>query len=113
MYEKHRHELVNEPKKQPKRRFVHSDLALKIIMNCRTDESYNLKKNLGFKLHDAINTKEQTVLKSIKDTFEEGDMQSQYSIFYYRIDLYFHKYKIAIEVDKLGQADRKRARKRT
>ena len=41
----HRYELVNTPKKQPNRRFLHSDLALKLIMNCRTDESCNLKKN--------------------------------------------------------------------
>ena len=39
-------------------------------MNCRADES---KKNLGFRLHDVINTKEQTVLKSIKDAFEGED----------------------------------------
>ena len=28
------------------------------------------QKNLGFKLHDVINTKEQTRINSIKDTFE-------------------------------------------
>ena len=54
---------------------MRSDLALKIIINCRTDESCNLKRNLGFRLLDMINTKEQTVLKSIKDAFEEEDMQ--------------------------------------
>ena len=53
-----------------------------------------------------INTKEQTVLKSIKDAFEGEDMQTQYSVLSYRIDLYFHKYKLAIEVDELGHADR-------
>ena len=65
MYKKHRHELVNDPKKQPNRIFLRSDLALKIIMNCRADESCNLKRNLGFRLHDVIITKEQTVLESI------------------------------------------------
>ena len=53
-----------------------------------------------------INSKEQTVLKSIKDAFEGEDMQTQYSVLGYRIDLYFHKYKLAIEVDELGHADR-------
>ena len=62
--------------------------------------------NLGFRLHDVINTKEQTVLKSIKDAFEGEDMQTQYSVLSYRIDLYFHKYKLAIEVDELGHNDR-------
>ena len=105
-YKKHRYELVNEPKKQPNRRFLRSDLALKITMNCRTDESCNLKRNLGFRLHDVINTKEQTVLESIKDVFEGENMQTQYGVLGYRIDLYFHKYKLAIEVDEFGHADR-------
>ena len=53
--------------------------ALKVIMDRTTNESCNLKRNLGFKLHDVINTKEQSVLKSIKDTFEGEDMQTQSS----------------------------------
>ena len=75
-------------------------------MDCRTDESCNLKINLGFTLHDVINTKEQTVTNSIKDAFEGEDMQTQYTVLGYRIDLYFHKYKLAIEVDELGHNDR-------
>ena len=69
-------------------------------MDCRTDESCNLKRNLGFRLHDKINTKEQTVLKSIKDAFGGEDMQTQHSVLGWRIDLYFHKHKLAIEVDE-------------
>ena len=53
-----------------------------------------------------INTKEQTVLKSIKDAFEGEDMQTQYTVIDYRIDLYFHKHKLAIETDELGHTDR-------
>ena len=75
-------------------------------MDCRTDESCNLKRNLGFRLHDVINTKEQTVINSIKDAFEGEDIQTQYSVLGYRIDLYFHNYTLAIEVDELGHADR-------
>ena len=106
VYKKHRYELVDKPKKQPNRRFLRSDLALKVIMDCRTDESCNLKRNLGFTLDDVINTKEQTVINSIKDTFERENMQTQYTVLNYRIDLYFHKYKLAIEVDELGHNDR-------
>ena len=106
IYKKHRYELVDEPIKQPNRRFLRSDLALKIIMGCRTDESCSFKRNLRFKLHDVINTKEQTVINSIKDAFEGEDMQTQYSVLGYRIDLYFHKYKLAIKVDELGHVDR-------
>ena len=106
VYKKHRYELVNRPKKQPNRGFLCGDLALKVMMDCRTDESWIFKRNLGFRLHDVINTKEQTVINSIKDAFEGEDMQTQYSVLGYRIDLYFHKHKLAIEVDELGHADR-------
>ena len=75
-------------------------------MDCRIDESWSLKINLGFNLHDVINTKEQTVLRSIKDEFEREDMQTQYTVIGHRIDLYFHKHKLATEVDELGHADR-------
>ena len=43
-------------------------------MDRRTDKSCNVKRNLGFRLHDVINTKEETVLKSIKDPFEGEDV---------------------------------------
>ena len=102
-FKKHRYELVDEPIKQPNRRFLRIDLALKIRMDCRTDESCTLKRNLGFNL---IITKEQAVLRSIKDAFEGEDMQTQYAVIGYIIDLYFHKYKLAIEVDELRHADR-------
>ena len=70
IYKKCRYELVNKPIKQSDRRFLHIDLTLKIIMDCRTDKSCSFLKKLGFKLYDVINTKEQTVINSIKDTFE-------------------------------------------
>ena len=53
-----------------------------------------------------INTKEQAVIKLIKDAFERQDMQTQYSVLGYRIDIYFPKHKLAIEVDELGHADK-------
>ena len=46
-------------------------------MDCRTVESCNLKRNLGFTLHDVSNTKEQTIINSMKDVFEGEDMQTQ------------------------------------
>ena len=73
-YKKCRYELIDDPIKQSNRRFIRNDLALKIIMDCKTDESCNLKRNLRFTLHDVINTKEQTVINSIKDAFEGENM---------------------------------------
>ena len=57
-------------------------------------------------LHDVVNTKKQTIINSIKDAFEEKDMQTQHTGIGCRIDLYFHEYKLAIGVDELGHNDR-------
>ena len=42
VYKKHIYELVNKPKKQQSRRSFRSDLALKVIIDYRTDESCSL-----------------------------------------------------------------------
>ena len=68
IYKKIRYELVDKPIKQPNRKFVRVDLVLKILMDC---------KKLGFKLYDVINTKEQTIINSIKNTFEGENIQNQ------------------------------------
>ena len=75
-------------------------------MDCRTDKSYSFSKNIGFKLRNVINTEEQTIVNSIKNTFERENIQTQYSVLDYRIDLYFHEYKLPIEVDELGHTNK-------
>ena len=39
-------------------------------------------------------------------SFEGENMQTQYNVLSYRIDLYIHDYKLAIEIDKNGHSDR-------
>ena len=51
-------------------------------------------------------TKEQSVLKSIMEVFEGENMQTQYCVLGYKIDLYFHGYRLAIEIDEKGHRDR-------
>ena len=51
-------------------------------------------------------TKEQSVLRPIMEVFEEGNMQTQYCVLGYKIDLYFHDIKLAIEIDEKGHKDR-------
>ena len=75
-------------------------------MDCGTDKSCIFQRKLGFKLHDVINTKEQTIKNPTKDTFEGENIQTQYSFLGYRIDLYFHEYKLPIEVEELGHTNR-------
>ena len=50
--------------------------------------------------------KEQSALRSVKNALEGENMQIQYSVLTNRTDLYFHKYKLAVEVDELGHCDR-------
>ena len=40
------------------------------------------------------------------DAFEGENMQTQYSVLGYKIDLYFHDYKLGLEVDEKGHKDR-------
>lgn len=68
-------------------------------MGCGTPESYKFKRKLGFKLQDVINAKHQTIIETKKEVFEGENMQSEYSVLSYRVDLYFYKYKLATQVD--------------
>ena len=71
-----------------------------------TPKSIEFRSKLGFNQHDITLNKEQSVLKSVMDAFEGENMQTQYSVLGYRIDLYFHKYTLATEVDEKGHIDR-------
>ena len=71
-----------------------------------TPKSIEFRSKLRFNQYEKILTKEQLVLRSIMDAFEEENMQTQYSVLGYRTDLYFYGYKLEIEVDEKGQKDR-------
>ena len=64
--------------------YAHEGIIIPVIMHCRTPESCKFKRSLGFKLHDVITCKEQTVLKSVKDSFEGGNRQPQYIVLGYK-----------------------------
>ena len=40
-------------------------------------------------------------------SFKRENIQTQYNVLGYRTDLYFHDYKLAIEIDENGDNDRK------
>ena len=46
------------------------------------------------------------MLKETLSSFEEENIQAQYNVLSYRIDLYFHDYKLAIKIDENGHSDR-------
>ena len=66
--------------------------------------AHKFRTGLGFKQYDVILTKEQSVLTRIMSSFEGGNMQTQFKVLSYRIELYFHDYKLAIEIIKMDTA---------
>ena len=89
-HRKHKYELAEEPKKQVNRISIEKKLAVKF------------SRGLGFKQYDIILTKEQSLLTKIMSSFEGENTQTQYNILNYRIDVYFHDCKLAIEIDENG-----------
>ena len=65
-------------------------------MHCRvsTPKSVEFRSKLGFNQYNITLTKEQSVLKSVMDAFEGENMETQYSVLGYKIDLCFHGYKL-------------------
>ena len=55
---------------------------------------------LEFKQNDVNLTKEQSVPAKIKSSFEGENIQTQYNVLGYRIDICFHDHKIVILIDE-------------
>ena len=89
--------------------YAHECIIILVIIHCRvsTPKSIESRSKLQFNQYDIKLTEEQSVLKSIMDAFEGENIQIQDNVLGYRIHLYFHDYKLAIEVDKKGHKDRK------
>ena len=66
-YKRHGSELIDGEKFV----YAHESIIIPVIIHCKTPESCKFKRSLGFKLHNVINCKKQTLLESRKDAFEE------------------------------------------
>ena len=58
-------------------------------MDCRTTSARKLKTRLGFKQYDVILTKERSMLTRIMSSFKGENMQTQFNVLGYNIDLNF------------------------
>ena len=91
-YKRSLQEITKDSMYDSKFTYVRNDLMKNIIKNCRgVKECKNDKKEkekqrenfrifLGFRENDIFLTKEHSVLKSIMDTFEGENMQTQYIV---------------------------------
>ena len=86
--------------------YAREDVVMPVIMGGRSPEAIKCRSKLGFTQHDITLKKESSVLKSIMETFEGEDMETQYIVLNCRVDLYFHDYKLAIEIDEKEHKDR-------
>ena len=75
-------------------------------MDTRTIPSIDFKNKLGLNSQDPITTKEQSILTKIKDSFSTEKIIFRDFVLGYRIDAYFLKHKLAIEVDETRHNDR-------
>ena len=76
--------------------YVHEDILVPIIMQSRLSDpkTINFRSDLGFNQINLILKKEQSVIESIRDTFKWEDLQIQYTVLSYKIDLYFYEHKL-------------------
>ena len=75
-------------------------------MYCKASTAVEVRSKLGFKQHDLIMTKEQSVLTTIMKIYASEKILLQHSVLSYRTDLHFPEHKLAINVDEKRQKDR-------
>ena len=80
-------------------------------MKKRGKKINDFRCKLGFKLHDIIMCKEESVTIKIIKVFSNEKILLQHSVLNYQIDLYFSEHKLAIVVDEKGHTDRDEKKK--
>ena len=103
-YKRNGSELI----KSEKFMYAHECIMIPIIMHCgvATPKSIEFRLRFGFNQSDIRFSKKQLTVKPIMDAFEGENMQDQYTILGYRIELDFHDYKLAVEIDEKGHMNR-------
>ena len=103
-YKRHGSAVIDDEKFM----YTHEDIIMPIIMNCRvsTPKAIEFRSELGFKQHDIVQSFiHQSVISKIK-LFSNEKILLQHSVLDYKIDLYFPKHILVIEVDEKGHTDR-------
>ena len=113
-------EITGNMSDSMKIKYIRNDNAEKIIKNsrgvkktkdnlsrtCKERQRQNFRLLLGFNEHDVFLSKEQSVLNKLIEAFLREEMYQQYSVLGFKIDLYFVKYKLAVEIDEHGHKER-------
>ena len=105
--QKYRHEFMPNTEFQPCRRFVRNDLVERKIKSCRKSSKKILefKKKLGLDPY-VVTCDEQDIISALQVTFDREIILAQHCIKKKRLDAYFSKYKLGIEVDEYNHKGR-------
>ena len=105
--QKYRQELMPNAEYQRCRVFVQNDLVEKRIKSCRKSRKKFLefKKMLGLD-PDVVTCDSQDIISALQVAFEGEVILTQYCIENKRIDAYFSKYKLGIEIDEYNHEGR-------
>jgi very-short-patch-repair endonuclease/prophage antirepressor-like protein/transposase len=102
---------VKIPDLDPRTILITAEGAIEILIKCRKiitpDVLHILKKFNIDTTNKKCLTKEQQTLSAISDAFKTYKIEDQYKVGKYYLDMYFPVFKIVIECDELGHADRK------
>ena len=103
----YRQEIMPNTEFQPCRRFVRNDLVERKIKSCRKSSKkfLEIKKRLGLD-PEVVTCDEQDIISALQVTFEGEIILTQHYIKKKRLDAYFPKYKLRIEVDEYNQEGR-------
>ena len=105
--EKYRQELIPNAEYQRCRVFVRNNLVERKIKSCRKSSKRFLEFKKKLRLDpNTVTCDEQNIINTLQIVFEREIILTQYCIENKRIDAYFSKYKLGIEVDEYNHEDR-------
>ena len=113
-YKRSLQELTGNMDDNMQDKYIRNDIAEKKIKNCRgvrrtKDNSsksnrerqrQNFRLLLGFTEHDIFLSKEQSVLNKLLETLSREEISLQHFVLGYKINAYFVKYRIGVEIDE-------------
>jgi len=102
---------VKEPDLDPRTILITRDGAIEILIKTRkriSPDVLHFLKNFGIvTTNRKCLTKEQQTLSALTNSFKTEKFEDQFKVGRYYLDLYFPEYKIVVECDENGHADRK------
>ena len=85
---------------QPCRIFIENTLAVEITMSASKTQAAIFKSKFGFKQHDKVLRKEQSLGLRLKRLFPSENIIEKYFALPYRTDFTFKKHMLVVKIDE-------------